>query len=435
MNSQTLRALLLLNQGRFEEAEQEVGQALAADPNCPHGLRIMALCLTRRGEFDGGTLHAQRAVAEAPDSALMHYTLGVVWFRRSYYQHAADSAEEAIRLDPQDADYRVLLGQIRFNQGRYQAALEAADAALEIDPEETDAINLRAQALQQLGRKDVAVDGLHDALQLNPENPRTHATLGWNYLEQGNLPKAQEHFREALRLNPELEWARRGLIETIKSRNVIYRMILNWFLWMQKKAAGHQWAILVGAFVAYLICLQLVESKPELGIVLWPILGLYIAFCVATWLAMPLSNLALRLHPFGRLVLTRRERFDATMVGLGVLTTLTSLGISLYYDSILTFLIFMGALRTTVAVSMVALLQVTKARRIMGLYALAVGVMSLIVIAGIPLVTWPESSATPLVRLWAAVTGLCVTLLRWSILGAVILANILAAKNWKDTPD
>ena len=69
-----------------------------------------------------------------------------------------------------------------------------------------------------MGHTEASVQELRNTLSLDAEDATSHANLGWTLLHQGNLKKAEEHFREALRLDPELELARLGAIETLKSK-------------------------------------------------------------------------------------------------------------------------------------------------------------------------------------------------------------------------
>lgn len=435
MNAHLHRAEMLIGQSRFDSAEQELGQALADDPNNSHALVLMALCLLERKQFDRATEHAERAVAQSPDDPFSHYALAFVWLRRRFFDRAEEAAEESIRLDPYHPLYHVTLGRVRLAQKRYSDAVVAADEALALDPDDTNALNLRAQSLRQSGQNESAIDNLQDALQLNPGDSDTHANLGWNYLEQGNRSKAKEHFREALRLDPESEWARLGIIETIKSGNLVYRLILNWFLWMQKKVASAQWAIMVGAFVAFLVCLNLVRSNPSLGIVLWPLLFAYIAFCVATWFATPLSNLALRLHPFGRLALSQQESRDATIVGGALLVTGAIYGIYLYVDTLTSWVFFRAALNIAVATSMITLLRQPKARRVMLYYAMAAAFVSIIAALTLPLAKLSGPNPGALMGLWNLVAAICIPFFPYTILGTVILANICSTRNWTDADE
>ena len=66
------RAAMLFQQSRFDLAEQELRQALMADPNDPHAHALLALCLARREEFAEATSEAHTAVGLAPDWAYAH---------------------------------------------------------------------------------------------------------------------------------------------------------------------------------------------------------------------------------------------------------------------------------------------------------------------------------------------------------------------------
>jgi len=111
-----------------------------------------------------------------------------------------------------------------------------------LDPEHAGCLNLRAMAEVKLGRKAQAAATIEAALARDPENAGTHANRGWTYLEESDPGRALEHFREALRLDPENEWAREGMVEALKARHGVYRLVLRCFLWMQKLGESARWA-------------------------------------------------------------------------------------------------------------------------------------------------------------------------------------------------
>src|SRR3712207_7475219 len=53
-----------------------------------------------------------------------------------------------------------------------------------------------------------------------------HANRGWQEAHRGNYEQAMAHFREALRIDASLEWAREGVVEVLKARNPVYRVML-----------------------------------------------------------------------------------------------------------------------------------------------------------------------------------------------------------------
>ena len=316
---------MLISQSRHDMAEQELRQALAGDPNDADAHALLAICLCERQQYRAATGEAQHAIHLAPANPLPHYVHALVFYRRNRFDEAEDAIHEALELDPYDPDYFALLAHIFMANRRWRDALSVAEEGLEIDPEHIECTNLRATALVRLGHKDAAGETIEAALARAPEDADTHANQGWTLIEQGQHQKAMEHFREALRLDPESEWARLGIIEAMKSRYFLYRLILNYFLWMMKLTQRMQWTFVIGAFLGYLFLMRLKDARPEWSAWILPLLILYVAWVLMTWLAEPLFNLALRLNRFGRLALSREEVISSNWVGICVLGALVFL--------------------------------------------------------------------------------------------------------------
>lgn len=315
MNPRIARAQMLLSQRRADQAEKELGQALADEPNHPLAHALMALCLAESEQWDRATHHAQQAIAAAPDIAFPHYSMAIVCARRHQFKEAAEAIRAAIDLEPLNADYHELLGKIHASQNEWSEALACAKEALACNAEHVDARNLKTLALRNLGQGDAAEAEMLETLAEDPDNAWTHANLGWRYLEQNDTKKAMHHFREALRIEPELEWARIGVVETLKSRNVVYRLFLKYFLLMGRLTQSGQWKVVLGLWLLYIILGRVAENVPALAPWVTPLLIAYVLFVLGTWLAGPLADLALRLHPFGKLALSRKERTASNWIG------------------------------------------------------------------------------------------------------------------------
>ena len=156
-----------------------------------------------------------------------------------------------MQLEPDDADYWGQLAAIELSTGKWDAALAAADRGLQVDPEHVNCTNLRVQAPQNSGRRTDADAAVEAALRRTPDDAFTHANRGWTLLEQGNPAKAMEHFREALRLNPEMDWARAGIVESLKAKHFVYRWILGYFFWMQRLSGRARWGVIIGAYLLF----------------------------------------------------------------------------------------------------------------------------------------------------------------------------------------
>jgi len=327
MSPQLQRAQLLFQQNRYEMAEAELRQALANEPDDAYAHALLALCLSERKEFKDATTEAEQAVHLAPDFPFAHYALAQVLRDRNRLDEALAAIQEAVRLDPEDADYCALLAQVHIDRRNWPLALEAAERGLQHDSEHVACTNLRAIALVKLGRRAEAGATIDAALARNPDNAVTHANQGWTYLEQNNPQKALEHFREALRLDPTNEWARHGIVEALKARNIIYALMLRYFLWMSKLSTGAQWAVILGFYFGNRALAGAARSNPDLAPWLLPLRIFLFAAVLLTWTADPLFNLLLRVNRFGRLALSREQTVATNWFGLCVLLALVSLAL------------------------------------------------------------------------------------------------------------
>lgn len=303
MSGHLERARLLLAQSRPADAEQEVMQALAREPEDPEALAVLALSRVNQKKFEAAIAAATEAVGLAPEIPYFHYVHGLVLHHADQRDEAFRAAQEALRLDPSDPDGFSLLAAIELSRGRWPAALEAAEQALALNAEHVEAANFRAMALVRLGRKAEAMETVDFALQRAPENAMSHANQGWNCLHRNEPRAAQEHFREALRLDPHLEYAREGMLESLKARNLIYRGMLAYFLWIGRQSATLQWGLVVGVLLFSSSLAALTAIHPAF----WGLVVLFYLFIYLSWTAMPMFNLLLRLDKFGRYVLSRDQ--------------------------------------------------------------------------------------------------------------------------------
>jgi len=190
MSAHLTRAQLLLAQFRPADAERELMQALAAQPEDTSALALLALS---RGEQHKGpeALEAIRtAIGLAPDNAYLHYVHAVTLHQLLRHKDARAAINEAIRLDPEDEDSFTLLASIELAGRDWPAALAAAEQALALNPEHVNAANLRAMALVNLGRKQEASATVDYALQREPDNAFSHANQGWTCLHRNDPHRA-----------------------------------------------------------------------------------------------------------------------------------------------------------------------------------------------------------------------------------------------------
>jgi tetratricopeptide (TPR) repeat protein len=315
MSTALQRGIVLFNQDRFELADREFRRELAESPDNAIAHAFLSLCLMRQERKEEAVSEADLAIRLDPGVAFCHYARGLILCDLERFKAAEAAAQEAIQLDPNNPDFLGLLASTELGRRRWPAALEAANRGLALDPEHAHCTNLRAMALVQLGRKDEAQQTLGSALANDPENALTHANQGWALLHRGDHEKALEHFREALRIDPELDWARAGIVETLKARHLIYRVMLRFFLWMGRQSMVAQWVVMLGFVFGRGFLASIARTRPALAPFLVPLLVLSFAFLMLTWIASPLFDLLLRFNRFGRLALSREQRIASTWIG------------------------------------------------------------------------------------------------------------------------
>ena len=310
------RALLLLQQSRYDLAEKELRQFLAQDPENAHAHSLLALSLAQQDKLEEAGSSARQAVQLAPDQGFCHYVLGLVKVQNDDLQSARQSVEEALRLDPEDSDYHGLRALIYLRAERWQEALNAANEGLTHDPNHQACLNHRAMALVKLNRHEDARLTIGHALQEDPENEHTHANLGWTYLHKGQHQKALEHFSEALRLDPNFEYARHGLVEALKARYFLYRWLLRFFLWMSTLSPRVRGGLIIGAYVLVKILGTAAERNPSIAPFVLPIVIFYAIFVLLTWVIDPLFNLLLQCNKYGRYALSKTQRWSSSIFGV-----------------------------------------------------------------------------------------------------------------------
>lgn len=322
------RAHHLLLNDRMAEAETELRKALSANPREAMAFALLAECAISRNDFSEAVELAKQAVAIDPGNSLYYYVLGKSCFYDKDIPSSRLAIQEGQRMDPDNPQFFLLRGRIEFYQKNWETALNESNRGLELDPEHIELVNLRAQALIKLNRRKDASTTMDYALHKAPENSYSHANKGWVSIESDHYNEAIQSFLESLRLDPENSYAKEGLKEAIKGKNPAYRMILKYFLWMNKLQEKNQWAFIIGIYLLYQVVLQAADKFPSLAPLLYPVIVIYILFAFSTWIAKPISNLFLRLHPIGKHALSNDEILGSNLAGGTIIICLLSF---LYY--------------------------------------------------------------------------------------------------------
>lgn len=315
------QAQQLLEVGRAQDAIKPLTAALAQDPQNTAAMHLLAHTQLQLDNQQEAQRLLRDVLTLTPDDDDAHHLLGLTYLQGDGkdIKIAEQHAHESLRIHPNSAWHHGLMAQIHVLREQWEQVLHWADRGLALSVEDTDCLNLRAHALTKLGRFAEARSVMDETLRQSPDDDWSHANQGWSLLNQNKPKKALVHFKESLRLHPGNEWAKAGLVEALKAKNPIYRLLLAFFLWMLRLPPRARFGVIFGGVIGYNVLRSLAGSTPALKPLVLPLIILYLSFVALTWTAMPLFNLLLRLSPSGRHALSDRQRigsnlFAATLV-------------------------------------------------------------------------------------------------------------------------
>lgn len=307
--------LELLSDGERAEALARLDVILREEPWQGPLFALRGLICAETGDLDQAGDATRHAREISPDHPFVHFAVAAVALQQGSVRDAIMAAQAAQQLSPEYADAALLEARARAQLGQWERVRAIASTVAEREPENEEAALLAAIAT------DVARDGNLDPERWRrlgerfPLNPIARAGSGWTRLNAGQIRAARAEFEQALAMDPSLSWAKEGLATALKARNPVYALLLRFFLWFGRLQPRTRTLILVGGFLGYHWLRRAASLHPELRPFILPLLVLYLAFVVLSWLADPLMNLLLMARPEGRRLLDADQQRSAVLVG------------------------------------------------------------------------------------------------------------------------
>jgi len=194
--------LLLMDQGRHEDAMSHLQKALLLHPYQADAHNNLGLLLMDMGRTDDARAHLDQALALDPNQAAAHTNLGVLLVRTGRPDEAMAHYLRARELHPDHAEVYYDLGDLLADQGRTDEAMAHYQKALELQPDYADAHNNLGRLLADKGLTDEAIVHFRKALELNPRHANAHNNLGQMLVRARRLDEAIFHYRQALATDP-----------------------------------------------------------------------------------------------------------------------------------------------------------------------------------------------------------------------------------------
>ena len=192
-------------------APADAGAPPPADARAEGNLGIV---LVRQGRLDEAEAAFRRALAAAPHDRIVVNNLAGLYMKQQRFDEADRLLDDLLRKDPDYALGWSNLAVCRQKSGRLADALDCYDRALRIEPADQRTLANRGFLLLDLRRPADAERDFRSALRIADRQAPAHYGLGAALAAQGRTEDAGAELRTALEIDPGLTRAR-TLLESL----------------------------------------------------------------------------------------------------------------------------------------------------------------------------------------------------------------------------
>ena len=199
----SVRATLLGEQGRVDEAVQDLQSMLSGAPSDRDVYMTIAQVYSqgkRYSEAETAGMKALELSRSTTEQEYPHFVLGSIYERQKKYDEAEKHFQEVLKSNPLNAAAFNYLGYMLADRGvRLDESLKLIQKALEIEPSNGAYLDSLGWAYYKMKRLDLAASHLEKAAELISGDPTIQEHLGQVYLEQGKAREAKAAWEKALR--------------------------------------------------------------------------------------------------------------------------------------------------------------------------------------------------------------------------------------------
>lgn len=192
--------------------------AVAAAPDDPEKLRLLALALGMNGDSRQAHAALDRAMAFAPVDSSLHYQRATLLMAEARVDEAQVELNRTIGADPNELRAYVMQAQIALGRGDLDEAERLVRLASRVDPNHAWLLTVQGMVLLHRKQLKEAHALLMRATQLAPDALQTRYALGLSFLAQDHLSFAEQAFRAVVEKNPAAHGVRHMLADVIRGQ-------------------------------------------------------------------------------------------------------------------------------------------------------------------------------------------------------------------------
>ncbi len=200
--------VLFENVGKYEDAENEYLNILAARPDYAFAMEGLARVEKHRKNYDKAIEHLNKAIAIMPEFSF-HEELAEIMLLQGKKDEAMKKYKETtVMLEEDKASGHIVnldIANVYIALGEYDKALEYAQLELGVRPQNIDVNAVTAWIYYKQGNKEKALEHIRIAKRTGSQQPMLNARAG--IIETncgGDAKKGKEYWNAANKVNPQM---------------------------------------------------------------------------------------------------------------------------------------------------------------------------------------------------------------------------------------
>lgn len=186
-------------------AETAIQKALQIDPTYPYAYLERARLLFENGKNDEAMQDMERAVKLAPNDPEVWARRASVFSRAGEGQRAFADADKVLSMDPNSLSALNAHCWYGAVAGKYESALADCNAALALDPHASNTLDSRAFVYLKMGKFGDAIREYSDALEQDRDMASSYYGRGLAKQKNGDTSDGDDDIATAKRIDPDIE--------------------------------------------------------------------------------------------------------------------------------------------------------------------------------------------------------------------------------------